>query len=157
MILRHRYSRILSVGILFVAVVWGQDAFVGRREALRGSQPAGVELRIAAPKPTFYLGEAIPLTLSFSATQPRTFVADSRLHDRVGRMNYIEEFRADPVTATEDPLRGLLGESGGMGGLSGGNAILSADKPFTVQRILNEWVASATTWDARSSRLDLTR
>lgn len=140
MILGHRYARILSLGILLVPAVWAQDTFVARWEALRSAQPVGVDLRIAAPKATFYLGEAIPLTLSFTATQPRAFVADSRLQDRVGRMNYIEEFIADPVAATEDPLRGLPGESGGMGGLSGGNAILTADKPFTVERLLNEWV-----------------
>ncbi|MCZ2157116.1 MAG: hypothetical protein LC114_25010 [Bryobacterales bacterium] len=128
------------MGILLVPTVWAQDAFVARWEALRDAQPAGVDLRITSPEAKFYLGEAIPLSLSFTATQPGTFVADSRLQDRVGRMNYIEEFIVDPVAATEDPLRGLPGESGGMGGLSGGNAILTSDKPFTVERTLNEWM-----------------
>jgi len=50
----------------------------------------------------------------------------------------------DPVVATEDPLRGLPGESGSMGGLSGGNVILSSARPFTVERILNEWVRFRT-------------
>jgi hypothetical protein len=126
--------------VLFVPLAWAQDAFLARWETLRASQPAGVEFRIAAPKATFYLGETIPLAFSFTATNPRSFVADSRLQDRVGRMNYTEEFVPDPVATTEDPLRGLQGESGGMGGLSGGNAILSSERPFTVERILNEWV-----------------
>ena len=104
------------------------------------NQPTGVALRISAPKARFYLGDLIPLTLSFAANQLGTYVADSRLQDRVGRMNFIEEFRVEPVAATEDPLRGLPGEIGGMGGLSGGNILLIADKPFHVERNLNEWV-----------------
>ncbi len=104
------------------------------------AQQTGVSLRIAAPKAKFYLGEVIPLTLSYTVSQPGRYVADSRLQDRVGRMNFIEEFRAEPAAATEDPLRGLPGESGGMGGLSGGNILLTADKPFHVERNLNEWV-----------------
>ncbi len=140
MILRCRIPRILSLAVLLVPLAWAQDAFVAHRETLRATQPAGVDLRIAAPKAAFYLGETIPLTLSFTATNPRSFVADSRLQDRVGRMNYVEEFVPDSVAATGDPLHGLPGESGGMGGLSGGNAILSSEKPFTAERILNEWV-----------------
>jgi hypothetical protein len=139
MILRCRISRVLSLAVLLAPLTWAQDAFLVRWETLRAVQPAGVELRIAAPKAAFYFGETIPLTLSFTATNLRSFVADSRLQDRVGRMNYIEEFVPDSATA-EDPLRGLPGETGGMGGLSGENAILSSDKPFTVERILNEWV-----------------
>jgi len=139
MILRCRISRVLSRAVLLAPLTWAQDAFLVRWETLRSVQPAGVELRIAAPKAAFYSVETIPLTLSFTATNLRSFVADSRLQDPVGRMNYIEEFVPDSATA-EDPLRGLPGETGGMGSLSGGNAILSSDKPFTVERILNEWV-----------------
>lgn len=142
--LRYQLSQVLLVAALLAPAVWAQDPFVARWEALRSGQPAGVEMRIAAPKAKFYLGEMILLTLSFTATQPRSFVAESRLHDRVGRMNYVDEFVVDPVAATEDPLRGLPGESGGMGGISGGDVILTADKPFHVERVLNEWVRFRT-------------
>lgn len=97
-------------------------------------------LQLSAPKTTFYLGETIPLTLAFTADTPRTFVAESRLQDRVGRMNGTDVFVVNPANRTEDPLRGLPGEAGGLGGLSGGNAILTNDKPFRVERTLNEWV-----------------
>jgi hypothetical protein len=130
--------------VLFVPLAWAQDAFLAHWETSRAAQPVGVELRITAPKATFYLGETIPVTFSFTAADPRSFVADSRLQDRVGRMNYTEEFVPDPVAATEDPLRGLPGETGGMRGLSGGNALLSSEKPFTVERSLNEWVRFRT-------------
>lgn len=131
---------VLLLAVSLAPAVSAQDAFLARQQELRQSQPAGVDLRIAAPKTKFYLGEMIPLTLSFSTSQPGTFAANSRLQDRVGRLNYTEEFVADTIAATEDPLRGLPGETGGMGGLSGGDASLTAEKPFTVERILNEWV-----------------
>ena len=136
----YRIPHILSLAVLLVSPAWGQDAFLERWETAHARQPAGVELSIATPKTTFFAGETIPLEFSYTAASPRSFVADSRLQDRVGRLNHVEEFVSDSVAATEDPLRGLPGESGGMGGISGGDAILSAEKPFTVQRILNEWV-----------------
>ncbi len=54
-------------------------------------------------------------------------------------MNYTEEFIADPASLCEDPLQGLQGGQGAMGGLSGGPAMLS-EKPFAFERVLNEWV-----------------
>lgn len=107
--------------------------------AASAGNPPGVSFSIATPKTEFYFGEAIPLELTFTAAKPQTFLADTRLQDRVGRMNYIEEFVAEPASLTEDPLQGLPGESGGMGGLSGGPVVLS-EKPFIVKCVLNEWV-----------------
>ena len=136
----HNLPRVLPLAVLLASAAGAQDTFLARWEALRGTQLADVELRITAPKLKFYLGETIPLSLAFTAAAPRSFVADTRLQDRVGRLNHSEEFVADPEAAIEDPLRGLPGESGGMGGISGGNAILSTEKAFVVERNLNEWV-----------------
>jgi hypothetical protein len=119
--------------------MFAQDAFLERWKDLAGRQPAAVTFVITAPKAEFFFGEVIPLELKFTSTQPRTFAADSRLQDRVGRMNYIEEFVVDPVSLSEDPLQGLPGGEGGMGGLSGGPVLLS-EKPFAFERVLNEWV-----------------
>jgi hypothetical protein len=119
--------------------VWAQDAYLSRWQALHGRQPNGVTFEISAAKNQFYSGELIPLQLSFTSAQANGFVADSRLQDRAGRMNGMEEFLVDPVALTEDPLHGLPGENIGMGGLSGGPVPLSA-KPFTFERFLNEWV-----------------
>jgi hypothetical protein len=103
------------------------------------AQTAGATLVITTPKTEFYFGEIIPLELTFTATQPRTFLADTRMQDRVGRMNYVEEFLVEPASLAEDPLQGLPAGQGGLGGLSGGPAILS-EKPFHFERVLNEWV-----------------
>jgi len=141
--LKHRAigSRVLFAALLlsFCADVWAQDVYFARWQGLHAHQPEGVSFQISAAKDLFNLGELIPLQLSFTSTRPTGFLADSRLQDRAGRMNGVEEFLIDPAAFTEDPLRGLPGETGGMGGLSGGPIPLS-EKPFTFERILNEWV-----------------
>lgn len=129
----------LAATLLAGARVSAQDAFFERWKELAGRQPEGVKVMITVPKTEFFFGEVIPLELKFTSTQPRTFLADSRLQDRVGRMNYTEEFVAAPALLSEDPLQGLPGGQGGMGGLSGGPVVLS-DKPFAFERVLNEWV-----------------
>src|SRR4051794_28386874 len=106
--------------------------------ATASGQTGGPKLVITAPKAEFYLGEVIPLELEFTSNQAG-FQADTRLQDRIGRMNYTEEFVVDPPSNIEDPLRGLPQLQGGMGGLSGGPAVLS-EKPLHFERVLNEWV-----------------
>ncbi len=125
--------------LLAGARVSAQDAFFERWKELAGRQPQGVKFVITTPKTEFFFGEVIPLELRFTSTQPRAFLTDSRLQDRVGRMNYTEEFVAAPASLSEDPLQGLQGGQGGMGGLSGGPVLLS-EKPFAFERVLNEWV-----------------
>ena len=129
----------LAAVILAGTPASAQNAFLEHWKDLVGRQPDGVTFTITTPKTDFYFGEVIPLDLSFTSTQPRTFLADSRLYDRVGRMNYTEEFIAAPASLSEDPIHGLWAASGGMGGLSGGPVILSG-KPFAFERVLNEWV-----------------
>jgi hypothetical protein len=137
--LRARISRAWPAAtILFGATLSGQDAFLERWREISARQPAGVTFEIAAPKTQFYLGEAIPLELRFTASPAQRFQADTRQYDRVGRMNYIEEFVVAPAALIEDPLQGLAGGSGAMGGISGGPVELS-EKPFAFERVLNEW------------------
>jgi hypothetical protein len=116
-----------------------QDAYFARRQAFNARQPEAVSFVISAAKSDFYSGELIPLQLSFTSTQPKGYFVDTRLQDRVGRLNGTEEFLIDPAAFAEDPLRGLPGGSGGMGGLSGGPILLSG-KPFSFEKLLNEWV-----------------
>lgn len=129
----------LAAMLLAGARVSAQDAFFERWKELAGRQPEGVKFMITAPKTEFFFGEVIPLELKFTSTQPRTFLADSRLQDRAGRMNFTEEFVAAPASLSEDPLQGLPGGQGAMGGLSGGPVVLS-EKAFGFERVLNEWV-----------------
>jgi hypothetical protein len=129
----------LAAWFLADSVASGQDSFLDRWKELAAKQPEGVKFLIAASKREFYLGEAIRLKLSFTSSEATGFQFDTRMYDRVGRMNYIEQFVVDPASNCEDPLQGLQGGVGGMGGLSGGPVPLSA-KPFVLERLLNEWV-----------------
>src|SRR5258707_15458596 len=81
---------LLAAALLPPSVVSAEDAFSARWRQLRAQQPDAAKLVISAPKTTFYLGETILLKLSFIATKPKSFLADTRQYDRVGRMNYIE-------------------------------------------------------------------
>src|SRR5271157_1644453 len=93
----------LAAMTLAGATASAQDAFLNRSKELAARQPGGVRFTISAPKTEFFLGEMISLDLSFTATEPHTFLADSRLQDRAGRMNFTEEFVADPASLAEDP------------------------------------------------------
>src|ERR1700676_1344935 len=124
---RARQSQVLLAATLLLSSgeVLAQDAFLARWQALHERQPNAVSFLISAVKSEFYSGELIPIQLSFTSTEPKGFSADTRLQDRVGRLNYTEEFLVDPAALAVDPLRGLPGENGSMGGLSGGPILLS--------------------------------
>jgi hypothetical protein len=139
---RARTSRVLLAAAILL--LWGgrasaQDAYLARWQLLHARQPEAVSFAISATKGEFYSGELVPLQLSFASNEPKGFLTDTRLQDRVGRLNGMEEFLIDPAALAEDPWRGLPGENMGMGGLSGGPVLLSG-KPFSFERLLNEWV-----------------
>jgi hypothetical protein len=138
---RALQSQVLLAAILslFAGHARGQDTYLARWQAIHARQPQGVAFEISAAKSEFYSGELIPLQLSFASTPPKTFLADTRFQDRIGRMNGTEEFLVDPAAFTEDPMRGLPGQGGGMGGISGGPILLS-ETPFVFEKLLNEWV-----------------
>ena len=130
---------LLAAALLTLVAASADDAYVARWHQVRARQPTGPQLAIYAPKTTFFLGETIPLQLVFTSTQANTFRAGTRQQDRVCRLNDIEQFIVAPAGFSEDPLRGLPGETGGMGGISGGPVTLS-ERAFSIERILNEWV-----------------
>jgi hypothetical protein len=135
----RNFLMLLAATLPIPAAASPEDAFAARWQQSRAKQPDAAELAVSAPKTWYFLGETIPLQLMFTSTQPKSFRADTRQYDRVGRMNFVEQFIVDPASFAEDPLRGLPGEDGGMGGLSGMPLPLS-EKPFSFERILNEWV-----------------
>jgi hypothetical protein len=134
-----RSQLLVAASLLLSGAADAQDTSLARWQALHERQPDAISFEIFAAKSEFYAGELIPLQLSFSSTQPQGFLAETRLQDRVGRLNGMEEFLLDPAALAEDPLRGLLGESGGFGGMSGGPIPLSS-KPLSFDMLLNEWV-----------------
>ena len=135
----HRSRVWLAATLWLVSSAFPQDAFVERRRELLARQPASIQFSLTAEKTDFYLGEQINLQLTFTSPAVNKYLADTRLNDRIGRMNYVEEFIAAPASRIEDPLQGTRAASGGLGGITGAPVILS-EKPFTFARVLNEWV-----------------
>jgi hypothetical protein len=103
------------------------------------AQSPEVNFEISLTKRTFFLGEMIPVQLVFTSTRPDGFTADGRTQDRMGRLNWVDEYIVEPADLVADPLKGLPYAGGGLGGLSGGPAVLSP-KPFVIERTLNEFV-----------------
>src|SRR5271157_4434231 len=119
------------IALVFLAgQACAQDAYFARWRQLRSAQPGGVTFTITAIKSAFYLGEIVPLQLSFSSSQPRDFIAE-----RAYGMNLWEQFVADPAFAIDqiqDVFRG--------GPITGpGPIVLSAD-PLSIEKTLNECV-----------------
>ncbi len=129
----------LAAALLFPAVACAQDAFQARWDALYNRQPEAIKFSISAAKTTFYAGELIALHVSLSSSQPETYKVSRRLQDRVGRLNGIDEFLVDSPFLVDDPLHGLQGETGAMGGISSSDAVLSS-QTFAFEKLLNEWV-----------------
>jgi hypothetical protein len=98
-----------------------------------------VKLEISTPKTVFFLGETIPVRLSFTSTRPNEFVVSGDPVGVLSRISLSDQFIVDPATDAEDTLEGLPGQSGGIGTLHAGPAVLS-DIPFVSEKILNEWV-----------------
>ena len=136
------FNRARLFGLITVVVTtttaFAQDDFLAHWQSLQKAQPAEVKFNVSTSKSSWYLGETIPLQLAFTSTASG-FSADTRLYDRIGRMNGVERFVVDPADGAEDPLLGQSASAGGMGGISGGPMTLS-EKPFSFERILNEWV-----------------
>ena len=114
--------RLALLGLVFVMELSGQ-----------------VRLVVTSDKTEYHIGETIRLKLHFTASVPNAFQAGQRIYDRACRLNGVEEFLLEPSDVAEDPQHNLFCETGGMGGIMGGPLPLS-DKPYVVERILNEWL-----------------
>jgi hypothetical protein len=69
-------------------------------DAQDAQQPAEVQFTISTAKTTFYLGEAIPVELRFTAGEPNAFVANTGLSE--------EQFTADPAASVDTRRRGRI-------------------------------------------------
>ncbi len=98
-----------------------------------------VKLEISAPKSVFFLGETIPLRLSFTSAQPNVYAVDGDPTGVLSRVSLADQFIVDPVADSEDPLQGLPGHGGGIGTLHAGPTTLS-EIPFVSEKTRNEWV-----------------
>ena len=133
MLPRHWYEMRLLCLLFFGVSISFVEAFA--------QNPGGLRFEISLPegRTIWRQGELIPLTLRPWSSVPDRWVLDGRMQDRIGRLNYTEEFRVEPTDGVRDPLTGIQGHSGGLGGISGVPGPLTLE-PFEYVRDLNEWV-----------------
>jgi|HubBroStandDraft_4_1064222.scaffolds.fasta_scaffold06213_4 hypothetical protein len=106
---------------------------------LLAQDESGVSLtiRFADGSSRFYVGEIIPVELSFKASILDMYDMEMRNYDRSGRLN-IEGFHVTPPG--RDPLKRYYSTGAFMGGGLGGARELSSE-PQVMREDLNEWVA----------------
>jgi len=86
----------------------------------------------------FHVGERIPLVLSFTGPNDKSFAIDLASYDRSGRM-YEDTFNVEPHSGWVDPLAAYFRYGAYLGGgLRGGEDLSS--KPVTINANLNEWI-----------------
>ena len=105
----------------------------------RNSSEVTFHVSIEHGKSQFYLGEVIPLELTFTSKTPKRYQLNMARYDRSGRMSY-ERFLVNPDGGWSDPLRSYFNSSmGWMGGGLTGFDFLS-ETPAKISLELNEWV-----------------
>jgi len=111
------------------------ETFEQQHARLIKENPEGLSLKISVDKHTYRLGETIPITLTFSNGSEVEYYAETRAHDRSGRLWDIAFHVDGPPGGHCDPLETY--RPGLAGGLSGGPQRLGEySQVFT----LNEWV-----------------
>ena len=103
----------------------------------RNSSEVSFHVGIKNGKSQFYLGEVIPLELTFTSKMPKRYQINMARYDRSGRMSY-EQFSVNPDGSWGDPLRSYFNSSmGWMGGGLTGFEFLS-ESPTKISLELNE-------------------
>ena len=109
------------------------------QRSTRNSSEVSFHVGIKNGKSQFYLGEVIPLELTFTSKMPKRYQINMARYDRSGRMSY-EQFSVNPDGSWGDPLRSYFNSSmGWMGGGLTGFEFLS-ESPRKISLELNEWV-----------------
>src|SRR5579872_1881475 len=94
-----------------------------------------LRISVVSEQSQFYIGETIPLQVSYSSAVKDRYQINMAQYDRSGRMEY-EHFHVVPEGGAVDPLANRLP---GIGGGLTGFKFLDAE-PWTIKLKLNEWV-----------------
>jgi hypothetical protein len=134
--LRWLLVPVLTVGL---SVPAHAQAPAQTQTSTRNSSEVAFHVGIKDGKSQFYLGEVIPLELTFTSKMPKHYQINMARYDRSGRMSY-EQFLVNPDGSWGDPLRSYFNSSmGWMGGGLTGFEFLS-ESPTKISLELNEWV-----------------
>ena len=109
-----------SVLTAWLALTAHAQAPAQTQPSTRNSSEVVFHVGIKDGKSQFYLGEVIPLDLTFTSKMPKRYQINMARYDRSGRMSY-EQFSVDPDGSWGDPLRSYFNSSMGWmgGGLTG--------------------------------------
>lgn len=128
-------SAVICGLLLFSSQALSAETFEEQRARLIKDNPEGLSLTISVDKNTYYLGEIIPITLTFSNNSDIEYYVETRAHDRSGRLRDIAFYVDGPSGGYSDPIETHF--CGYGGGLSRGPERLGQySQVFT----LNEWV-----------------
>jgi hypothetical protein len=140
-VLKRPRPRWLFVPVLtaWISLPTQAQAPAQTQRSTRNSSEVGFHVGIKDGKSQFYLGEVIPLELTFTSKMPKRYQINMARYDRSGRMSY-EQFLVNPDGSWGDPLRSYFNSSmGWMGGGLTGFEFLS-ESPTKISLELNEWV-----------------
>lgn len=128
-------SAVICGLLLFSSQALSAETFEEHRARLIKNNPEGLSLTISVDKNTYYLGEIIPITLTFSNKSDIEHYVETDAYDRSGRLHDIAFYVDGPSGGYSDPLETHFFGIGG--GLSRGPERLGQySQVFT----LNEWV-----------------
>jgi len=129
-------SAVICGLLLFSSRALSAETFEEHRARLIRDNPEGLSLTISVDKNTYYLGEIIPITLTFSNKSDIEHYVETEDYDRSGRPHDIAFYVDGPSGGYSDPLETHF--FGGGGGLSsrGPERLGQYSQVFT----LNEWV-----------------
>jgi hypothetical protein len=101
--------------------------------------PPEVHLNLRTAKPTYFVGEAIPLDLAFTAETARRYAIKVGVEDRIGSLSR-DQFEVEPDQGARDPLQSYL--ASGPFFLGGGwqSRTYLSPIPRAIHMNLNEWI-----------------
>ena len=137
--LKHPRIRWLLVPVVtaWLSLATHAQAPAQTQPSRRDSSEVTFHVGIQQGKSQFFLGEVIPLELTFTSKTPKRYQLNMARYDRSGRMSY-ERFLVNPDGGWSDPLRSYFNSSmGWMGGGLTGFDFLS-ETPAKISLELNE-------------------
>ena len=116
--------------------IYAGSSYDEHHTSLLHKNPKGLAFRIEVEKNTYYLGEVIPVTLTFKNSSTVSYEVWTGTYDRSGRINDIAFHVDGPENGFSDPLATYFSQGWFGGGLGNTKTLGQHSQTFD----LNEWV-----------------